>query len=62
MTDRTVNLPADTTLTTDNFSVNSDGTVTIKNNELNDLLRRSLEDSVADNQVAAVSVGVTVGT
>ena len=54
-------LPADATLTSDNFSLNSDGTVTVKNSELSKLLQQKLKGAVDDPNVNAVSVGVVVG-
>lgn len=55
-------LPADATLTSNNFSLNSDGTVTIKNSELSKLLQDKLKGAVADPSVNAVNIGITIGT
>jgi len=56
-----VTIPADSTLTVDNFSINSDGTVTVKNKELADALKNKLEGALSDPSTNAVSVGVVVG-
>ena len=55
-------LPADASLIAESFVLNPDGTVTVKNSELNEVLTRKLKDAVADANVNAVNVGITVGT
>lgn len=55
-----VELPATKRLTTDNFIINADGSVTIKEDDLAQLLKANTEKAVADDSVNLVSVGVSV--
>ena len=57
-----IELPADNTLTSDNFKIDADGNVVIKNAALKALLKEKLQPAVNDANTNAISVGVTVGT
>ena len=57
-----IKVPADRSLTEENFCLNEDGTVTIMNKELADTLKEKLENAKQDVTTTATSVGVVVGT
>lgn len=59
--EKRVKLPADKTLTSENFLLNPDGTVTIKNEDLSSYLRDKINYSVSDTARSSEYVGVIWG-
>ena len=59
--EKKISLPADTSLTSKNFMLNKDGSVTIKNKELSTYLADKLQASVANKSVDSEYVGVVWG-
>lgn len=59
--EKKIRLAADTTLTSKNFLLNADGSVTIQNKELSTYLADKLKTSVADKNVDNEYVGVIWG-
>lgn len=59
--EKKLSLPADTTLTSQNFTLNPDGSVTIKNGELSRYLSDKLNASIADPAKSKEWVGVVWG-
>jgi hypothetical protein len=59
--EKKVQLPADATLTKDNFLINGDGSVTVKNSDLSKFLAEKLQSSVADQAKKNEYIGVVWG-
>jgi hypothetical protein len=55
-----VTLPADAKLTADQFSVDADGNVVVKNPKLAEVLKTNLQSAVKDPNVNEVKIGVVI--
>ena len=55
-----VTLPADAKLTADQFSVDADGNVLVKNTKLAEALKTQLQSAEKDPNVSQVKVGVII--
>ena len=56
-----IELPANNTLTSEQFQIDVNGNIVIKNEALKALLKEKLQPAVNDASTNMVTVGVTVG-